>query len=454
MLMDARLRASGKNAVLPPVQMYVIDEAHQLASTARSIYGAELSAETIPGISNNLLALNFRPYAEKDFPEWHEVRDAVYILANQLMALNEQLFFQQKPNSGYNGYLRNISTTTKYLRKILKESHRFKVQRDEQRKYKQLSELTQLSEIITALSENDGQIRWYERDRETDANSALCGIPKRLNERIYEDLWKRGVPTLLTSGTLSAGGDFSAFKRATGIAKINSNRLAETTQPSPYNYHKNCLLYLSNKVPHPKQSNKTYINALTDEIERLIRAAHGHTAVLFTSYNVMGRVYSKLQKRGLPFPLFKLERSTSNAIDRFKQSGNGVLFASGAMWEGIDRPGDALSMLIIVKLPFSVPDEINEYEQTLYPNFKAYLDCVLTPEMLVKLKQGFGRLIRTMTDTGCVAILDIRAFIGEAYYDRIINILPKCHVTTNISEVVSFFTTIKSLEYFIKIVPP
>ena len=82
---------------------------------------------------------------------------------------------------------------------------------------------------------------------------------------------------------------------------------------------------------------------------------------------------------------------------------------------GIDIPGDTLSMLIIAKLPFAQPDRISEYEQNLYPSFHEYLDKVIIPEMLVKLKQGFGRLIRTMSDTGIVAILDSRAYFGEVY---------------------------------------
>jgi ATP-dependent DNA helicase DinG len=168
----------------------------------------------------------------------------------------------------------------------------------------------------------------------------------------------------------------------------------------------------------------------------------------------MGRVFKKLEKRKLPFPLFKLERSTSNAIDRFKESGNagtsgaGVLFAAGALWEGIDIPGDALSMLIIVKLPFAAPDRVSEYEQTQYPNFMAYLESVLTPEMLVKLKQGFGRLLRLETDTGVVAILDIRAYFDAAYYNPIIETLPPCRVTGDIDEVVWYLRFIKGVEYF------
>lgn len=151
----------------------------------------------------------------------------------------------------------------------------------------------------------------------------------------------------------------------------------ETSKPSPFDYRENVQLYISETAPFlphrlgADKKNKAYLAAITDEIEKLLRASHGHAAVLFTGYDALGRVYAELSKRRLPFPMFKLEKSTSNAIERFKKSGNAgspggsVLFASGAMWEGIDIPGDSLSMLIIVKLPFAVPDPIGEYERLI-----------------------------------------------------------------------------------------
>jgi ATP-dependent DNA helicase DinG len=220
----------------------------------------------------------------------------------------------------------------------------------------------------------------------------------------------------------------------------------ESTHSSPYNYQENCLLYLSENVPYYEKSN--YLDALTDEIEQLIRASHGRAAVLFTSYNSMGIVHSRLKER-LPYELFKLERSTSTAIKQFKESKNGVLFATGALWEGIDVPGDSLSMLIIVKLPFAVPDKINEYEQAQYADFDEYKRKSLIPVMLLKLKQGFGRLIRAVSDTGVVAILDSRVSFSGRYREIVLNALPKCRVTDQISEVMSFFKAKKSPEYFI-----
>ena len=156
-----------------------------------------------------------------------------------------------------------------------------------------------------------------------------------------------------------------------------------------------------------------------------------------------------MAERNLSFPLFKLERSTSSAIEQFKKSANGVLMASGSLWQGIDIPGDLLSSLIIAKLPFQQPDAISEYERTRYTDFGVYLNEVIIPEMLIKLKQGFGRLLRSETDTGFVAILDSRINNRGRYRNCVLNALPFCPVTSDIGEIDFFLRSVKPLEYYI-----
>lgn len=254
----------------------------------------------------------------------------------------------------------------------------------------------------------------------------------------------------LTSGTLSAAGDFSRVKQSLGIARMNEHRLTETSKPSPFDYRRNALLYLSGAVPFPDNNDKAYITAVANEVERLVRASNGHAVVLFTSYTTMGLVYAVLKERSLPYPVFRMGKGDTAALEKFKASGNGILFAAGALWEGIDVPGDALSMLIIVKLPFAAPDPIGDHERSQYGGMQAYMARVLLPDMLVKLKQGFGRLIRTESDTGVCAILDCRANMYGAYYRHILNALPECQVTSSIRETEYFMQDRKSSEYFVE----
>jgi Rad3-related DNA helicase len=311
-------------------------------------------------------------------------------------------------------------------------------------------DLEQVRESADALAKRDENICWLERG---ESETLLCATPKNLPDRLYAGQWSKGIPAILTSGTLSASGDFARIKQTLGLNKPGG-RVTAISKESPYDYRENCLLYLSESVPFPDPHSENYIAAVTDEVERLIRASNGHAAVLFTSYYVMGVVHNKLKQRGLPYELFRLERGTSNAIERFRnckaETGRqGVLFASGALWEGIDIPGDALSMLIIVKLPFPIPDAISEYERTRYPDFRAYRDAVILPDMLIKLKQGFGRLIRSETDTGVAAILDCRANSTGSYREQALNALPECGVTSGVAEVERFLKAKKSEDYFI-----
>jgi ATP-dependent DNA helicase DinG len=305
--------------------------------------------------------------------------------------------------------------------------------------------LTQLKESAVTLVRHDEHIYWLDRD---SAETTLCATPGNLSERLYADQWQKGVATVLTSGTLSANSDFGRVKQTLGLDKLGS-RITEISKPSPYNYRDNCLLYMPERFPFPDPQSERYIAAVTDEIEKLIRVSNGHAAVLFTGYALMGTVYKRLEQRSLPNKLYKLERSTSNAIDRFKKSDNGVLFASGALWEGIDIPGDALSLLIIVKLPFQAPNSVSEYERSLYPDFAAYSQSVLVPDMLVKSKQGVGRLIRTELDTGVIALFDCRAFEGGAYYFPLMNALPpELRVTRSVEDVETHLRLLKPPEYW------
>ena len=152
----------------------------------------------------------------------------------------------------------------------------------------------------------------------------------------------------------------------------------------------------------------------------------------------------------MPFPMFRMDKGGIREIEKFKRSGNGILFAAGAMWEGVDIPGDALSMLIIVKLPFPVPDPIGEYEQTLYADMAAYKEFVINPEMLIKLKQGDGRLIRTEKDSGVVVILDCRVSVGGPYRNIVLETLPHRWVTNSIEDVEKFYLNMKEPKYFLQ----
>lgn len=155
-----------------------------------------------------------------------------------------------------------------------------------------------------------------------------------------------------------------------------------------------------------------------------------------------------LQNR-LPFPLLEAWRNGQQIIRLFKSLPNAVLFAAGPCWEGIDFPGDMVSLLVIARLPFPVPDPLSEAEQKQYPSLHDYIQTVVLPDMQRKLRQGFGRAIRTETDTCVVAILDQRAEKGQRYRNAVLEALPKCRITDNMEQVAQFIQEQKGPEYFV-----
>jgi ATP-dependent DNA helicase DinG len=458
-LADMKMRAADKRPLIPNYQTVIIDEAHRFLSAARTMYGSELSNFTLPEIKDAVFALSFRSEpaqklarktAKKLSDESKRLFRHLDVFNRNEEADDEATRFTAVIDTDGSRHLRNLRDISDRLYELLVSEP--VTAGGEGRKPDILWDLAAAREQLAAFARHNEHICWLEKpDIHVTAGAEqeirLCAIPKDLDARLFTELWSRGIPMILTSGTLSAAGDFSHIKRTLGLDRLK-NRLAETSKPSPFSHRENVLLYISEDMPFPDQASREYISAVADETERLIDASHGHAAVLFTSYKAMDMVWERLQQRGLPYPLYRLDKGGVREIGKFKSSRNGILFASGALWEGIDIPGDALSMLIIVKLPFRVPDPIGEYEQTLYKDMFEYKSKLVVPEMLIKLKQGFGRLIRTETDTGCVAILDCRAAVGRPYHMPVLGALPDCRMTSGIGEVERFYQDKKSPEYF------
>ena len=248
----------------------------------------------------------------------------------------------------------------------------------------------------------------------------------------------------MTSGTLAAGHDFTHIRRQLGL---HDGSAVQTVQvASPFDYAKNCLLVFPSS--HTNAGNNPH-ERLARQIEQLIQEAHGHTLVLFTSYDQMGHVYEQLEGR-LPVPLFKAPRGGQWFVEQFKRCDNAVLLAGGPCWEGVDFPGDIVSLLVVVRLPFPVPDPVREARRQQYPDLHSYIQAEIVPEMQQKLRQGFGRAIRTETDSCAVAILDPRAALGGRYHQAVLDALPAgIPVSTEINEIQTFLRARKGPDFFL-----
>lgn len=192
-----------------------------------------------------------------------------------------------------------------------------------------------------------------------------------------------------------------------------------------------------------------YIGEIAEQITGLIRATHGHTLALFNAYTVMSAVCAQVKHMDTGFPLFILARNQPKILDAFRASGNGVLFATGSVWEGMDFPGDMVSSLIIARLPFAVPDALSDYEKKKHPDLKTFIQKVAVPDMQIRLRQGFGRAIRTETDTCVISILDERSLPDRRFHMAALAALPAMPVTDSMDDVAAFIRAAKPKGYFV-----
>lgn len=307
---------------------------------------------------------------------------------------------------------------------------------------------SELTDKLGVFLDNTHFICWMQKGE--NGRLALCAVPMELEQILFEDIWNRPIPAVITSGTMSVRGDFTHFKKTTGIYLAAPSKIMETTKPSPFDFRNNGLLYIPERMPFPNIRDDRYIQAVMEEILRIVPATHGHTLILFTSYWLMERVFYGLKDRLSVYPLFLMGRGRLDVISSFRRSGNGVLFASDSAGEGIDLAGDILSSLIIVKLPFPVPDPVMEYQRTQYADFDSYRRDIIIPEMLIKLRQWFGRGIRREDDTAVFSILDSRASLRGRYRAEILDTLPSMPVTDRLSDVVDFIIRKKADSYFME----
>ena len=402
LLADIIHRSRGVEPLLPSYQAVIIDEAHKFLDAAREMYGAKLSLAELGGIIKDIRGFTFgiRQSTAAVMAETDRIQSKIHLL---FQLLNNEVGEPADDEEEAQRYPTKITHKSELLIRDLRKTvvslsialeSRSVTERFESQYTAVKRILQRVRESLESFIQHERLVYWMEEGECSHAVpstsvfrlNVLCGIPKNLGEMLNDDLWSMKIPVVLTSGTLSAAGSFEHLKRKTGINLVHPRRLSETSKPSPFNHKENTMLYISERVPFPNNKDREYIASVADEVGRLVEASHGHTAVLFTSYKAMDMVWKQINNCRLPYPLFRLDRGGSTAIEQFKRSGNGILYASGAMREGIDIPGDILSMLIIVRLPFAVPDPVSEWEKSLYSGMDEYKRMVIIPEMLVKLK--------------------------------------------------------------------
>ena len=433
LLADAFHRREEYKPLLADYRALVVDEAHKLPEAARQMFGKNLCMDDIREIAY---------YLEREHQN---------VEARTLKAGMYSIFTIIRESHIFSHGIKENFQLTGECEFCLWEGIQMIERMMEQLKGVVpkwvLNRLQEAKEVLECfLQKNSKYVLHLRMDKEKIP--ILCAASREIPQLLREMLWDReqALSVILTSGTLKAGKGFARTLQMTGLE--GRTDVQSYVAESPFAYEENCLLYLPKTLRKCKRGSREEVEMVAGQIHSLICSTYGHTLVLFTSYTLMGSVYQILRD-GIPFPMVEVWRHSQEEILRFKTMENAVLFAAGSCWEGVDFPGDMLSSLIIVKLPFAVPDPISEAEKETYESLEDYIQAIIVPDMQKKLRQGFGRAIRTETDTCVVSILDFRAVKGGKYHEDVMCALPPCQMAEELREVQDFIRSRKGVEYYL-----
>ena len=433
LLADAYHRAEGYKPLLSDYRTLIVDEAHKLPEAARQMFGKNLCMDDIREIAY---------YLEREHQK-EEARILRTVMHGALHVVGAEHRIGKGIRETFHDTINSVVSLWEGV-----EMLEFLLEKLERSVPKWIwNRLEEAKDVLECFCSSDEKyVRYLHLD--TKQLPVLCAASREIPGLLRKMLWNReeGMSAILTSGTLKAGTGFLRTRQITGLE--GRAGVQEYVAESPFSYEKNCLLYLPKTLEHCRRGSREEAVMVANHIHSLICSTYGHTLVLFTSYTLMGSVYQILRD-SLPFPMVEVWRHSQEEILRFKTMENGVLFAAGSCWEGVDFPGDMVSSLIIVKLPFAVPDPISEAEKETYDSLESYIQSIIVPDMQKKLRQGFGRAIRTETDTCVVSILDIRAVKGGKYHEDVMCALPSCRIAEELKEVQDFIRSRKGVEYYL-----
>ena len=271
-------------------------------------------------------------------------------------------------------------------------------------------------------------VRWMERSGRRQQDVMLAAVPLDLAPVLRELLFDRLKTVVLTSATLAAGGEFDFLESRLGLSGEASPVTVREILDSPFDFPSQCLFGIPTDMPEPRENEAGHAEAVARVVTDLAYASDGGMFVLFTSHAALRRAADAVRgELGARWPLLvQGEAPRDVLLRRFRDAGNAILLGTDSFWEGVDVPGRALRALVLAKLPFKVPTEpitsarLERLAEQGEDGFAGYL----LPHAALKLKQGFGRLIRSRSDTGVVVLLDSRV-ITKRYGPQVLNGLPR-----------------------------
>ena len=431
---DVMLRDEGVAELLPACNTVIFDEAHQLPETASLFFGESLSTTLLLDLARDTRIE--AAAAAKDFAPLPKAADELDKAARDL-----RLVFKKEGRlpAAATENLKEFAPALKTLgEKIAQLNGLLEKQAERSEGLENCWVRVQaLSQQLAKWQkgEEPDQVRWLEIFHHS---LQLNTTPLSIAEIFERQIGGSARAWIFTSATLAVKQDFSLYQSEMGLLKAKT-----ACWDSPFNYAEQALLYVPQNLPEPNTDG--YTEAVVQAALPLIEASKGRAFLLFTSLRAMQRAHEILQaefdRRSWDYPLLlQGEGSRNEMLSRFREHGNAVLLGSQSFWEGVDVRGEALSLVIIDKLPFAPPDDpvlAARIEQMKKQGRNAFMEYQL-PRAIITLKQGAGRLIRDETDRGVLMICDPR-IIGKHYGKRIWQSLPPMKRTREEAMAVKFF---------------
>jgi ATP-dependent DNA helicase DinG len=446
---DASVRQSAYGEVIPTCPTLVIDEAHQLEDVATQFFGVAMSNYRIDDLVHDAERLPGSTELDGALLRVEETGRAFF--AGLAMAPRredrarytaESIADHVEGGMALAGALEGLEESVGRIFRLKPDATNTTVERPKASPGEVVEENQAAKAILRRAGELAGDLRFLLRASDTDfvyyvefrgKGTFLRASPIDVSRILPEALFEERRTVVLTSATLAVDGSFEYARNRLGITDATELRV-----PSEFDYRRQAILYLPQRMPQPRAAN--FSEAAAREVLEILKRTEGRAFVLFTSYAVMHTV-QRFVEMTLPYPvLVQGTAPRSVLIDRFRRTPHAVLLATSSFWQGVDVVGEALSCVVIDKLPFASPSDpvtaarIEAIRERGGDAFAEYQ----VPLAILALQQGLGRLIRHRTDRGVLAVLDPR-LRTMGYGRRFLESLPPAPVTTDIRDVERFF---------------
>src|SRR5262252_2796518 len=429
---DLALKQDDFGSILPEYSAVVFDEAHEMEDVASEYFGRQISnfrfEELARDMDQTLRLLHMGAPSllrktqrirerNRSFFELFPPREGRFAFSRR-----EREAFLEQHRETYDALVSSLKSLETEL--AAQTSKPEELTRMARRSFELRQELSFLFE-----SNEKNYVYWYER---RNKGVFLTATPIDVSQILRERLFEAFDSVILTSATLTVGGRFDYIRQRLGL-----DHAKERTLPQEFDYPKQAMLYLPRKMPDVRDAG--FASKAADEIVQMLEHSQGRAFCLFTSYTQMNDLFERVKPR-VSFPLLLQGTAPRSVLlERFKNTEAAVLFATASFWQGVDVPGEQLSCVIVDKLPFAVPSDpiVASRVAALQEDGRNAFSEFQVPQAVLSLKQGFGRLIRTKTDYGVLALLDTR--IQRMPYGKIfLESLPRYRVTQELTDVARF----------------